>query len=394
MSLRAIKYTGKGAILALLFYFFLSNPNSLCQENGYIVLRNNEFKGGMIKQTRNRSTTVEFTESESEPFRVYTANDILEYGFHRGTAYISRPVNLIREDKVITQSMFLESVETGTISFFRVRHNAKQYFFIARENNLLVPLNTDPEQTTEKFRAALHKSMSDCDAVNDAIELARLNKRYLATLTRRYNDCDNQIVPRFQVGVFAGLQVSLLDFPVKKTNATSLSKANFDAALSPLIGIQGSLPIEEKIYFQGEVGFANHSFTYHRSEKSGEDLFEEDIAVDLSRLDVTLSLKYSSLNPRIRPYVHGGVGLAFALNKKNEMTLYERIGGIESTETFDFTDDEMSSYYFKMMVGAGMDFSLSNRLSIFAELRVEELLAGDPPIPNITGIGLVAGANF
>ena len=267
MSLRAIKYMGKLATFALLFYFFLSNSYSFCQENGYIVLKNNEFKGGMIKQTRIRSTTVEFAESETEPFRVYTANDILEYGFHRGTAYISRPVNLIQDGKVITRSLFLESVESGTISFYQVRHNAKKYFFIARENSLLVPLNTDPEQTKERFHAALHKSMSDCDAVNNAIELARLNKRYLATLTRRYNDCDNQIVPRFQVGIYAGLQVSLLDFPVKKTNATSLSKADFDAVFSPLVGIQGSIPIEGKIYFQGEVGFANHSFTYHRSEK-------------------------------------------------------------------------------------------------------------------------------
>ncbi len=384
----------KVVILTLLFYFFLSDQPSLCQENGYIIMRNNEFRGGMIKRTHDRSTTVEFAEIGSEEFRVYTANDILEYGFHRGTSYISRPVNFIQDGKVTTQSLFLESVETGTISFFQVRHNARKYFFIARENSLLIPLNTDPEQSKERFQAALRKSMSDCDAVSNAIDLARLNKRYLATLTSRYNECDNQIVPRFQAGVFAGVQVSLIDFPVKKTNVTSLSKANFDAKISPLFGLQASIPVEGRLYFQGEMGFAKQSFTYHRKETSGEDIFKEDIAVDLSRWDITLTLKYSSLQPRIRPYVHGGIGLAFALNKKNEMTLYERIGGVESTEKFDFTDDEMSNYYFKMMVGAGVDFSLSNKLSIFAELRVEELLAGDPPIPNITGIGLVAGIHF
>ncbi len=394
MVLTANRNTHKLPILALLFLLFLFTRHTAGQENGYIIMKDGTFKGGIVKRTHNRSTTVEFAEIGSDEFRVLTADDIQEYGFHRGTAYISRPVNLIRNGEVINQSLFLESVETGTVSLFQVMHNAKKYFFIARESSLLVPLNTDPEQTKERFQAALHKSMSDCDAVNDAIELAKLKKRYLATLTRRYNDCDSQIVPRFEVGVFTGLQVSLLDFPVKKTNVTSLSKAQFDAAFSPLVGIQGSLPIEEKLYLQGEVGFTNHSFTYHRSEKSGEDLLEEDIAVDLSRLDVTLSLKYSSLKSRIRPYVHGGVGLAFALNKKNEMTLYERVGGIESIETFDFTDDEMSNYYFKMMVGTGVDFSLSKRLSIFVELRIEELLAGDPPIPNITGIGLVTGLNF
>lgn len=394
MSLRIYKCMGKYAFLALLFHFFLSSQRSICQENGYIIMKNNEFVGGMIKQTRDRSTTVEFAETESESFRVYTANDILEFGFHRGTSYISRPVNLIQDGKVITQSLFLESMETGTISLFQVRHNGRKYFFIARENSLLVPLNTDPEQSKEKFQAALHKSMSDCDAVSDAIDLARLNKRYLATLTRRYNDCDNQVVPRFQLGVFAGVQVSLLDFPVKKTNVTSLSRANFNAKLSPLFGLQASIPVEGRFYFQGEMGFAKHSFTYNRKEIQGEDTFEENIAVDLSRLDFSVNLKYFSLQPRIRPYVHGGIGLAFALNKNNEMILYERIGGVESTETFDFTDDEMSNYYFKMMIGGGVDFSLSNKLSIFAELRVEELLAGDPPIPNLTGIGLVTGINF
>ncbi len=394
MSLRAVKYTGKFAILALLFHFFLSNPHSVCQENGYIIMKNSEFKGGMVKQTRNRSTTVEFSESESERFRVYTAEDILEYGFHRKATYISRPVTIVRNDEVITQFLFLESVVAGPVSFFQVRHNFKKYFFIARENSLLVPLNTDPKQTKDRFRAALHKSMSGCDAVSDAIDLARLNKRYLATLTSRYNECDNQIVPRFQVGVFAGLQVSLLDFPTKKTNATSLSNANFNAILSPLFGVHATLPIEGRFYAQAEMGFVQHSFTYHRKETSGDDISEEDIAVDLSRWDVSFTLKYSSLQPRIRPYVHGGVGLAFALNKKNEITHYEKIGGIESTETFDFTDDEMSNYYFKMMVGAGVDFSLSNRFSIFVECRIEELLAGDPPIPNLTGIGLVTGVNF
>lgn len=384
----------KVVILTLLFYFFLSDQPSLCQENGYIIMRNNEFRGGMIKRTHDRSTTVEFAEIGSEEFRVYTANDLLEYGFHRGTAYISRPITIVRDDEVITQSLFLENVEAGQISFFQVRHDSRKYFFIARENSLLVPLNTDPGQSKERFKDALHQSMSDCDAVGDAIDLARLNKRYLATLTMRYNECDNQIVPRFQVGVFTGLQVSIIDFPAKKTNVSSLSKADFNTEISPLFGVHVNMPIEERLYLQSEVGYSKQSFNFLKKEKTGEDLLEEDITVDLSRCDVTLSLKYSSLNPRIRPYVHGGIGLVFALDKKNQMTLYEKIGAVESTETFDWTDDEMSNYYFKMMVGGGVDFSLSSRFSIFAEVRIEELLAGDPPIPNLTGIGLVMGVHF
>jgi len=296
--------------------------------------------------------------------------------------------------EVITQSLFLESVVAGPVNFFQVRHDSRKYFFIARENSLLVPLNTDTRQSKERFRDALHQSMSDCDAVSDAIDLARLNKRYLATLTRRYNECDNQIVPRFQVGVFTGLQVSIIDFPARKTNVSSLSKADFNTEISPLFGVHVNMPIEERLYLQGEVGYSKQSFNSLKKEKTGEYLLEEDITVDLSRCDVTLTLKYSSLNPRIRPYVHGGAGLVFALNKKNEMTLYEKIGAVESTETFDWTDDEMSNYYFKMMVGGGVDFSLSSRFSVFAEVRIEELLAGDPPIPNLTGIGLVMGVHF
>jgi len=384
----------KVVILTLLFNFFLSDQPSLCQENGYIIMRNNEFRGGIIKRTHDRSTTVEFAEIGSEEFRVYTANDLLEYGFHRGTAYISRPITIVRDDEVITQSLFLENVEAGQISFFQVRHDSRKYFFIARENSLLVPLNTDPGQSKERFKDALHQSMSDCDAVSDAIDLARLNKRYLATLTMRYNKCDNQIVPRFQVGVFTGLQVSIIDFPAKKTNVSSLSKADFNTEISPLFGVHVNMPIEERLYLQGEVGYSKQSFNSLKKEKTGEDLLEKDITVDLSRCDFTLSLKYSSLNPRIRPYVHGGIGLVFALDKKNQMTLYEKIGAVESTETFDWTDDEMSNYYFKMMVGGGVDFSLSSRFSIFAEVRIEELLAGDPPIPNLTGIGLVMGVHF
>jgi len=85
----------KVVILTLLFYFFLSDQPSLCQENGYIIMRNNEFRGGIIKRTHDRSTMVEFAEIGSEEFRVYTANDLLECGFHRGTAYISRPVTIV-----------------------------------------------------------------------------------------------------------------------------------------------------------------------------------------------------------------------------------------------------------------------------------------------------------
>jgi hypothetical protein len=388
------KCMGKAVLLTLIFHFFMSNQPSFCQENGYIIMRNNEFRGGMIKRTRDRSTTVEFSEPGSEKFRVYTANDILEYGYHRGTVYISRPVTIVRDDEVITQFLFLESVVTGPVSFFQVRHNCKKYFFIARENSLLVPLNTDPKQSKGKFRNALHQSMSDCDTVSDAIDIARLNKQYLATLTGRYNECDSRIVPRFQVGLFSGLQLSLIDFPAKKTNISSLSKVDFNTEISLLFGLHANVPIEGRFYLQGEMGYSKQSFTSLIKKKMGEDLLKEDLTVELSRCDVTFSLKYSSLHPRIRPYVHGGAGLVFAFNKKNQMILYEKIGAVESTETFDWTDDEMSSVYFKMVLGGGVNFNLNPRYAMFAEIRIEELLASDPPIPNLTGIGLVTGVSF
>lgn len=388
------KTTGSLRWIFLPVIFFMITTNSICQENGYIITKENEFKGGIVKFTNSKSNSVSFSDSINGKFKIYSSDELLEYGFHKGRRFISRTVTYVKKGKVFTQRLFLELLVTGKINFYRVRHETNSYYFIQKEGNRLVPLNGDPDKASETYRGAINHYMSDCEAIQDALALSRLSKPYLTTLTERYNRCDERIVPRFQVGVFAGMQLSHIMFSRNKTDITSLIEADFKLAIAPKFGIYANLPIEGGLSLQTEVGYNITTFNSLVREKTGDDIVEENAEVKMSVGDFAFSLKYSSLKPGIRPYIHGGAGLAFALSQSNKIDRYQKIDSIETTEKIDWTGEAMSDFYLKVLLGAGLNFYLSDKYPMFIEARFEGLFANSPPTPNITGIGLVVGVGF
>jgi len=275
-----------------------------------------------------------------------------------------------------------------------VNHESRKYFFLEAEDNHLIPLNSNPESSKEAHREALNHYLSDCEAINPYIESSRLSKRYLTTLVERYNACDSRIVPRFHVGVFTGLELTTIAFPRVKTKISSLSDANFGLTPVLMFGIYSDLPIEGGISLHAEMGYSTGSFYSKVEKKTGDDLVIEEIQIKLSMVDFLVSLKYSSLHPRARTYVHGGAGLGNAITRDNELERYHKTDSTEIKEKFDWTGEAMSKAYLKILLGVGVNFNLSNRYTMFIEARIEEILAYEPPTPRMTGIGLVAGFSF
>ena len=394
LFVKIVKDSGNTIVLLIYVLLFLVNQNLYCQERGYIITKENEFKGGLIKFTNSRSTTIDFADSGSEEFRTYTSEELLEYGFHLGRVFQSRAVNIIRKGNVISLPLFLERTVTGNINLYMVNYKSRKYFFLETDSNHLIPLNSNPESSKEVHREALDHYLSDCEAINPYIESSRLSKRYLTTLVERYNACDNRIIPKFQVGVFTGLELTTIAFPRVKTKISSLSDANFGLTAVLMFGIYSDLPIEGGISLHAEMGYSTGSFSSHIKEKTGDGLVIEDVQIKLSMVDFLVSLKYSSLHPRARTYVHGGAGLGYAITGDNELERYHKTDSTEITETFDWTGEAMSKAYFKLLFGVGVNFNLTNRYTMFIEARIEEILAYEPPTPNITRIGLVVGVGF
>lgn len=385
---------GKTLLLSVALSFIILNLNSYCQESGYIITKDNEFRGGSIKRTNSRSTSVNFAEIGSDKFRLYSPEELLEYGFHRGKIYTSRIVTIVRKDEVITLPLFLERTVTGNINLYVVNHESRKYFFLETDGNHLIPLNSNPESSKEAHREALNHYLSDCEAINPYIESSCLSKRYLTTLVERYNACDNRIVPRFQVGVYTGLELTTITFPKGKTNISSLSEADFGLTAVSMFGIYSNIPIEGGISMHAEMGYSTGSFSSQIKEKTGGGLIIEDVQIKFSMVDFLVSIKYSSLHPRAQTYVHGGAGLAYAITRDNELERYYKTDSTEIIETFDWTREAMSKAYLKILFGVGVNFNLSNRYTMFIEARIEEILANDPPTPNLTGISLVTGVSF
>ena len=114
----------------------------------------------------------------------------------------------------------------------------------------------------------------------------------------------------------------------------------------------------------------------------------------MSMGNFSLSLKYSSLKPGTRFYLHGGAGLAYAFSRNNTVDRYQKIDSIESRETFDWSNEAMSKVYLEVLAGIGATFDLSEQYPLFVEVRIDQLFANDPPTPGITRVGVVAGVGF
>jgi hypothetical protein len=381
-------------IPGIVVLFLFLTVHSFCQENGYIITKENEFKGGEIKFTNSKFTSVRFAEFNSENFVEYSADELLEYGFHKGRIFPSRRVTIVDNGNVITQSMFLEVLVNDKLNLYRVKYSGRNYFFIDKGDFRLIPVNGDPEKAKDNYRGILSRYMSDCNEVQYAIEYGKLNKPYLETLVKRYNSCDDKIVPQLRVGIYTGINLSNIVFAKSKLDITSLTEPQFPLAISPQVGLFLDLPMERGWSVHMEVGYGGANYKAETKTTTGTDVLKEDVRVKLGMGDFVVSLKYSSLKPGIRPYVHGGAGLAYAFGCSNEVERYQKTDSTEITETFDWSTEATSKAYFEIILGAGVEFFLWKKYPVFFEARIEQFMANDPPTPDLTNFGLVVGVGF
>lgn len=345
------------------------------------------------------NTCIVYDDSISEVIR-YTPYDIKEYGFRDGSVFISGDVVL--NDSV--QRVFLERMEKGKISLYRYYKNKSEgTFFVAQDHDTtrfveLSKLNKEGES----YKQYLEGLMSDCDGFKDIIRFAKFNEVSLKKTVKQYNQCDLTPLPHFRYGIVGGYELMKLDMVSRASKYMKAMDMKYEGGFT--IGAFVDFPIHvSNISLHVEGHYTKHSYSY--STKSGilhtqEDPWSEyrdkefnaDFLVNISSLKVPIMLRYIWPLKKVRPFVNAGVIYTYDFYKNNY--LYETVIEDGQIEMIEEKSPLVSKNHLGMIGGAGLEFKMNPKNSLFLEFRYSYVYALSKSTFNNTIMQVLTGISF
>lgn len=156
---------------------------------GYIVQQDKYVRVNLIEQ--NKRFTQCHVRNQND-FQIYSPNEISEYGFDNGASYLSKEIT-IGNEKV---KLFLERFYYGEKSFFFLKQNGEEYYFIESNQDLT-------RLTSQNLSSQLNDLSGKCNSADGV----KLSKKSIL----KFIDC----TPPKRIVVFSGGYGSHLvkDFP-------------------------------------------------------------------------------------------------------------------------------------------------------------------------------------
>jgi len=243
----------------------------------------------------------------------YTPNDILEYGFAKGRTYVSKEIALNGSAKKV----FLEKLSMGSTScYFYQDENAAFYVF---ENEKIGQVQVPKKlagSDKNTFREELLALTSDCKDVSAAVKVVEFRRKYMALLTKRYNDCERKPFPWTKFGVLAGVNISKLNYKSGiggtyfQQENIYFKNADFTYESGLMAGLFADFPINaSNWYVHPEVFFTKNTYF------SQYDLDEYYVEVEISTASLNLPVLmryYLPLNTA-RPFLSAGILYAYQI---------------------------------------------------------------------------------
>ncbi len=293
----------------VLFFLFLVSAYLNAQTDfrpGY-VLKNNkdtlygdiDYRGDLIMRKNCR-----FRDAEDKIYE-YSPNDIIGYRFTNSKFYVTREVN--------GKKIFLEYLVKGKISFFYMKDNEGEHYYIEKEDAKLTELpyeegikyvNDKPfYYTSKKHIWILDNYMQDAPELKPEIQsIEKPERKYLIQLAEDYHNSvcsdDNCIVFEKKLPIF---QVSIEPF-IGLVNV--IGYKNFNYEIGGHLYLR-SPKINEKLYFKTGISFFQ---LYDEGEKY--NFFKFPIQV-----------QYLFYTHSLQPFIGGGINF---LN--NRYDHYNHIG--------------------------------------------------------------------
>lgn len=344
--------------LLLIFCFFAT---SLFAQTGYYATDSTMSSGiKLIDGTDYDNSRVCKVKKGKEIIK-FTPYEISEYGFNEDRTYVSKDIYISDS----SEKVFLERLVKGETNLYYYKGKNIKTFFLEKDSTIFIEIS---KKNNNGYKSILNEFTNDCNAVSNAIKLVRYNKKSLAKLTERYNNCELKPFPFLRYGVIIGYEIDKL-IPNSNVEIDYLNEFSYKYESGYTIGLFIDNPILVSDFsFHAEINYSKQSFSYNIKEEN-KDI---DLLINISSLSIPLILRYTYPSLKFRPYINLGGIFSYHFNNKIN-SLFEANIDDNIIEINKISNSTIYDHQAGFNLGGGIQYSLDYRRSIFIELRYNKL---------------------
>lgn len=279
----------------------------------------------------------------------YTPYEVIEYGFEDGRVFVSKEIVLPDGSG---SRVFLEQLGKGNANLYYFKDGPKKSFYLEKESLPLTEIIKGSQ--VGLYRDQLKSLINDCKNMDDAFGRLNYNKKSMAILIKRYNECDDAIYPYTKFGFYFRFGYSSLNY--KPVNGYEfISDYDFNYEFSPGIGLFIDKPVTGNLSFLLELNYFQNEYNYSNNTTN-------KFKAQIYSLNMPLIFRYYLSSGNLRPYLNAGFYLSRNLSNSSIVI-----------ENQDYSEDVTNSLMQKLQVGytigVGLEMMAKKRISYFIELR-------------------------
>lgn len=386
--------------LSLLLLILIAIPLTLLAGHegvtDFVILHSNDTLYGTVKNFDLRNTTREITFYRKDEINTFTPADIRAFLVHRqGIDHYFESHKLTASQLNKLNRNFANADEMVFLYVYLKDKPLSLYFYqgqsplylIQRNDEAIAELDKPPGKDTElaKYRRVLTFYLTDMPESSKKIKIVRYNSRSLLSLTKDYNQYKQashqaayfqaKTLPRVQVGIFAGLTYTWLNFHSDVKSFDYLTHGTSSGSPRPALGISFNLNLMDML---PELTFYNElAYRSYKSEINhiAQDQFFRPITVskiDVAYLRPSHMFRWTALNAPLKPFAQAGFWYSIAIKKETISTIEhyswtnEVYQPYQTKDTFDNYGKGFKDFELGLSIGAGLSYQ-----NISGELRYD-----------------------
>jgi len=363
-----LKITMKKIILFLVFCII---PFGIYGQSAYFITDSTSSIGDNITDNGDLLNAQFCTVENIKGIIQYTPNEVKEYGLKDGRIYVSKTI--FADDSL--RKVFMLRLVKGKCTLYYYRGKTTKTFYWEKDSTGLYELpKYHKDHPKINFRKDLEYLTGDCENVRNATKLVSYNIKSLTKLVTSYNNCVLKPFQYFRYGLLLGYGLNKLETSTFKLNSTA--NINFKNEGGFLPGIFIDYPIEMSNFsLHSDLYFTKNGYSYI-SNYTDKDLKQKNTAfvANTTSINIPVLVRYTFPTMDVRPFLNAG--LIYTYNIKNSTSIYTStiyptyIESTEIDETSHISKNELGISF-----GAGIEYVLNNKHSVFFELRHNKLFS-------------------
>nr|NQU93511.1 PorT family protein [Bacteroidota bacterium] len=313
----------------------------------------------------------------------YTPYEVKEYCLNSGKVYVSKEI----QSGDSLRRVFLERLYDGDLTLFYYKNEDGKAFFLETDSSFIELPGKGVKNPS--YQERLLPFTLDCPSLAKSTKLVNYRKFCIHQFVRKLNTCDRKPFRFMRFGLSFGYTKAYLgdEFGVL-TSLPYAMQPNPDG--SATVGLFIDFPIlSGNFSFHTSLHYSRYAISYNQHH----DKRDFDLVANISDFKMPLMIRYTFPRWPVRPFVNAGIMAVY--HSHAEFDFYQSIispGQIEIVVPYSISFTGFQTGY---TVGAGIEFSITYRNSMFLELRYDDLFKDDQVESiDMSTLYLVAGINF